>query len=108
MRMDKLTNQFQMALSDAQSMALGRDSAFIEPVHVMKVLLDQEGSSVPPLLTSALINVQALRKSLDDAINRLPQVEGTPGDIHISNDLNRLLNLTDKLAQKRKDQYISS
>lgn len=109
MRMDKLTNQFQAALSDAQSLALGRDHAFIEPIHLMKVLLDQEGSSIRPILAKANVNIASLRSELDAAINRLPQVEGgNAGDIHVSNDLNRLLNLTDKLAQKRKDQYISS
>ena len=108
MRMDKLTSKFQAALADAQSMALGRDHAFIEPVHVMKALLDQESSSIRPILTKANVNISALRTQLDSAINRLPQVEGTPGEIHISNDLNRILNVTDKLAQKRKDQYISS
>lgn len=108
MRMDKLTSKFQAALADAQSLALGRDHAFIEPVHVMKILLDQEGGSVRPILAKASINLATLRTQLDAAINRLPQVEGTKGEIHISPELNRLLNLTDKLAQKRKDQYISS
>ncbi len=108
MRMDKLTSKFQAALSDAQSLALGRDHAVIEPVHVMKVLLDQEGSSVRPILIKAGVNIPALRSELDAAINRLPQVEGTGGEVHVSNELSRLLNLTDKLAQKRKDQYISS
>lgn len=108
MRMDKLTSKFQAALADAQSLALGRDSAFIEPVHVMKALIDQEGGSVRAVLTKAGANLSNLRTQLDGAINKLPQVEGTGGDIHISNDLNKLLNLTDKLAQKRKDNYISS
>src|SRR5437899_9850322 len=108
MRMDKLTNKFQAALADAQSLALGRDHAVIEPVHVMKVLLDQEGGSIRPILAKANVNIASLRSQLDAAINRLPKVEGTGGEIHISNELNRILNLTDKLAQKRKDQYISS
>lgn len=108
MRMEKLTSKFQAALSDAQSLALGQDNAFIEPVHVMKALLDQEGGSVRPVLVKANINVTNLRSQLDSAINKLPQVEGTGGEIHISNDLSKLLNLTDKLAQKRKDDYISS
>jgi ATP-dependent Clp protease ATP-binding subunit ClpB len=108
MRMDKLTSKFQAALSDAQSLALGRDHAYIEPVHVLKVLLDQEGGSIRPILSKAGVNISELRSSLDAAINRLPQVEGTGGEVHVSNDLSRLLNLTDKLAQKRKDQYISS
>src|SRR5579864_6605912 len=108
MRMDKLTSKFQAALADAQSLALGRDNQFIEPVHVMKTLIDQEGGSVRPILSKANINISALRTQLDSAIHRLPQVEGAGGEVHISNDLNKLLNLTDKLAQKRKDQYISS
>lgn len=108
MRMDKLTSKFQMALADAQSIALGRDHNYIEPIHVMKALLDQEGSPIRAVLAKANVNLAELRSQLDGAINRLPQVEGTGGEVHISNDLNRLLNLTDKLAQKRKDQYISS
>ncbi len=108
MRMDKLTSKFQMALADAQSYALGRDHNYIEPIHVMKALLDQEGSSIRAILAKATVNIAELRSQLDGAINRLPRVEGTGGEVHISNDLNRLLNLTDKLAQKRKDQYISS
>lgn len=107
MRMDKLTSKFQTALADAQSMALGNDNAFIEPHHVLKALMEQEGGFTP-LLVKAHINVVQLRQELDAAIKRLPKVEGTGGEIHISNDLNRILNLTDKLAQKRKDQYISS
>lgn len=108
MRMDKLTSKFQAALADAQSLAVGRDHAFIEPIHVMKALLDQEGGSIRPVLTKANVNVATLRTLLDSAINQLPQVEGTGGEIHISNELSRILNLTDKLAQKRKDQYLSS
>jgi len=108
MRMDKLTSKFQSALADAQSMALGRDNAVIEPVHVMKVLLEEEGGSVSSILAKANVNISQLRTQLDSAINRLPKVEGTGGEVHVSNELNRILNLTDKLAQKRKDQYISS
>ncbi len=108
MRMDKLTSKFQAALADAQSLAVGRDHAFIEPVHLMKALLDQEGGSIRPILTKANVSIANLRSLLDSAIQHLPQVEGTPGEVHISNELNRILNVTDKLAQKRKDQYISS
>jgi ATP-dependent Clp protease ATP-binding subunit ClpB len=108
MRMDKLTSKFQMALADAQSLAVGRDHNYIEPVHVMVALLDQEGGSVRHLLTQANVNINMLRSHLGEQLDRLPVVEGTAGDVHISNDLTRLLNLTDKLAQKRKDQYISS
>ncbi|OGT42865.1 MAG: ATP-dependent chaperone ClpB [Gammaproteobacteria bacterium RIFCSPHIGHO2_12_FULL_37_34] len=108
MRMDKLTSKFQLALADAQSLALGHDHGFIEPLHVMKALLDEEGGSVRSILTKANVNVANLHSQLHTALNRLPRVEGTPGDIHVSNELNRILNVTDKLAQKRKDQYISS
>lgn len=108
MRIDKLTSKFQSALAEAQSMAVGRDHSFIEPLHLMKALLDQEGGSIRSILAKANINIANLRAQLDSAINRLPQVEGTQGEVHISNELNRILNVTDKLAQKRKDEYISS
>lgn len=109
MRMDKLTTLFQTALSEAQSMAVGRDNPFIEPVHVMKALVEQSNGTVYPLLTKAGVNINLLQDKLNEALDRLPQVSGgTPGEIHISNDLNRLLNLTDKLAQQRKDQYVPS
>ena len=110
MRMDKLTSKFQMALADAQSLALGLDNSFIEPEHVMKALLDQQGGSCRPLLTKAGVNIAQLRTSLDQALAKLPKVTGTgaSGDVHISNALSRLLNVTDKLSQQRKDAYISS
>ena len=108
MRMDKLTSKFQLALSDAQSLAVGRDHQFIEPVHVMAALLDQDGGTVRPLLAQADVNVNLLRSQLGEALDRLPRVEGVGGDVQISNALSRLLNLTDKLAQQRKDAYISS
>ncbi|MEI2773006.1 MAG: ATP-dependent chaperone ClpB [Candidatus Competibacter sp.] len=108
MRMDKLTSKFQLALSDAQSLAVGRDHQFIEPAHVMVALLDQDGGTVRPLLAQADANVNLLRSQLGEALDRLPRVEGTGGDVQISNALSKLLNLTDKLAQQRKDAYISS
>ena len=108
MRMDKLTSKFQMALADAQSLAVGQEHQFIEPAHVMVALLDQQGSAIRGLLTKAGVNVNLLRSQLGLALDRLPKVEGTGGDVHIGNDLTKLLNLTDKLAQKRNDQYISS
>ncbi|MGE0081254.1 MAG: ATP-dependent chaperone ClpB [Thiohalomonadaceae bacterium] len=108
MRMDKLTTKFQLALAEAQSLAVGRDHQFIEPLHLMTALLDQQGGTVRSLLTQAGANVNALRSQLGEALERLPRVEGTAGEVHLSNDLGRLLNLTDKLAQQRKDQYISS
>ncbi len=108
MRMDKLTSKLQMALADAQSLAVGRDHQFIEPVHLMAALLDQEGGTVRHLLTQADVNVNRLRSALGEALERLPQVQGNAGEVHLSNELVRLLNQTDKLAQQRKDQYISS
>ena len=108
MRMDKLTSKFQMALAEAQSLAVGQDHQFIEPAHVMVALLDQQGSTVRGLLTKAGANVNLLRSQLGEALDRLPKVEGTGGEVHLSNDLTKLLNVTDKLAQKRDDQYISS
>jgi ATP-dependent Clp protease ATP-binding subunit ClpB len=108
MRMDRLTSKFQMALADAQSIAVGRDHQFIEPVHLMTALLDQGGGTVRHLLAQADVNVNQLRSSLGDALDRMPNVQDASGELHISNDLGRLLNQTDKLAQKRKDQYISS
>ncbi len=108
MRMDKLTSKFQMAIADAQSLAVGRDNQYIEPIHLMAALMDQEGGSIRPILAQSGANVAALRSSLDEALDRLPTVEGAAGEVHLSNDLGRLLNVTDKLAQKRNDQYISS
>jgi ATP-dependent Clp protease ATP-binding subunit ClpB len=108
MRMDKLTSKFQLALADAQSLAIGRDHQFIEPLHVMMALLDQQGGTVRPLLDKAGVNINVLRAQLQEGLDRLPRVEGAGGDVHISNELNRVLNLTDKIAQKRGDQYISS
>ena len=108
MRMDKLTSKFQMALADAQSLAVGQDHQFIEPAHVMVALLDQQGGSVRGLLTKAGVNVNLLRSQLGDAVDRLPKVEGSGGDVHIGQELAKLFNITDKLAQKRDDQYISS
>ena len=108
MRMDRLTSKFQEALSDAQSIAVGRDHQFIEPVHLMIALLDQQGGSVRPLFSHAGVNINLLRSQLGELLDKLPSVEGTGGELHISNALGKLLNVTDKLAQERKDQYISS
>jgi len=108
MRMDKLTSQFQMALSDAQSLALGSDHQFIEPAHLLVAMLDQEGAGTRHLLQLAGVNVNKLRSSLSESLARIATVEGTAGDVQISNDLSKLLNVTDKLAQKRQDAYISS
>jgi ATP-dependent Clp protease ATP-binding subunit ClpB len=108
MRADKLTSKFQQALADAQSLALGRDHQFIEPIHAMTSLLDQTGGTTRHLLDNSAVNVQQLRSKLGEALDKLSQVEGNSGEVHISKDLDRLLNLTDKFAQHRNDDYISS
>src|ERR1700691_4059410 len=108
MRQDKLTSRFQQALADAQSLALGRDHQFIEPAHVLLALLDASGGSLRPLLMKAGADANKLRAGLLTMLDGLPKVEGTPGEVHVSNDLNRILNVTDKLAQQRGDQFISS
>ncbi|HYW92073.1 MAG TPA: ATP-dependent chaperone ClpB [Gammaproteobacteria bacterium] len=106
--MDKLTSKFQLALADAQSLAVGRDHQFIEPAHLMLAMLDQEGSTVRHLLARADVDISRLRSRLGEELDRLPRVEGNAGEVHVSNELGRLLNVADKLAQKRQDQYISS
>ena len=108
MRMDKLTSRFQQALANAQSLAVGRDHNMIEPVHVLTALLDQGGGSTRPLLAQAGVNVPVLRERLVEALDKLPKVSGQEGNLSIGNDLNRLLNLTDKLAQQRGDAFIAS
>lgn len=108
MRLDRLTSKFQIAISDAQSLALGRDHQFIEPLHIMLALLDQQGGSTKPLLTLAECNPEQLRQRISEELDRLPKVSGVDGDIQISPQLGRVLNLCDKLAQQRQDQYISS
>ncbi|HEY4749538.1 MAG TPA: ATP-dependent chaperone ClpB [Steroidobacteraceae bacterium] len=108
MRQDKLTSRFQQALADAQSLALGRDHQFIEPAHVLLALLDASGGSLRPLLMKAGADANKLRAGLLTMLDGLPKVEGTSGEVHVSNDLNRILNVTDKLAQQRGDQFISS
>lgn len=108
MRLDKLTSKFQQAISDAQSLALGKSHAYIEPEHVLKALLDQDNGTARHLLTTAGADLSRLRAGIDKRLTSMPEVQGTGGDIHVSNDLNKLFNLTDKLAQERKDAYISS
>ena len=108
MRMDKLTTQFQQALADAQSLAIGRDSAAIEPVHLALALLNLERSAVAPLLQNAGVDLNGLRSRLNQAVEALPRLGQATGDVNVSQELNRLLNLTDKLAQEKKDQFISS
>lgn len=108
MRMDKLTNQLQSALADAQSLAVGRDHQFIEPMHICKALLDQPGSVARPLFQKAGADVGRLSAGLDKALAQQPSVTGSAGDVHISQDSSRLLNRADKLSQERKDAYLSS
>ena len=108
MRMDKLTSKFQLALADAQSVAVGLDHQLIEPGHVMVALLDQEGGSMRHLLTRAGVKVNALRSQLGERLDSLPRVTGAAGEINLSNDTIKMLTVTDKLAQKRDDQYIAS
>jgi ATP-dependent Clp protease ATP-binding subunit ClpB len=108
MRMDKLTSRFQQALADAQSLAVGRDHNLIEPAHLLVALLDQSGGGTRPLLVQAGVNVAALRQRLGEILDRLPKVSGNEGNISLGNDLIRLLNLTDKLAQQRGDAFIAS
>jgi len=108
MRMDKLTSRFQQALADAQSLAVGRDHNLVEPAHVLVALLDQSGGSTRPLLAQAGVNVPVLRERLVEALDKLPKVSGQEGSLSIGNDLSRLLNLTDKLAQQHGDAFIAS
>ncbi|HET7200539.1 MAG TPA: Clp protease N-terminal domain-containing protein, partial [Burkholderiales bacterium] len=108
MRLDKLTTKFQQALGDAQSVAVGNDQQYIEPLHLLSALLAQEDGGSASLLSRAGVNVPKLREAVRQAIARLPKVEGHGGEIQISRELNALLNLTDKEGQKRGDQFIAS
>jgi ATP-dependent Clp protease ATP-binding subunit ClpB len=108
MRFDKFTTKFQQALSDAQSIAVGHDNQIIEPQHLLLALLNQDDGATTSLLQRAGVNAAPLKKALDAAIDRLPQVEGHGGEVSIGRDLSNLLNLTDKEAQKRGDQFIAS
>ena len=108
MRLDRLTNKFQLAISDAQSMALGRDHQYIEPVHVMMALLNQENGSIRSILATLNLNTHQIRSTITEAIEQLPVVSGAGADVQISSQLVNLLNLSDKLSQKRKDKYVTS
>ncbi len=108
MRMDKFTTLFQTALADAQSLAVGRDNQYLEPVHMMKALLNQEHNTIAPLLEQSGVNLAVLIDGIDKAIDALPQVEGTPGEVHVSRELGQILALMDKYSQQNKDQYIAS
>ncbi|OGT70447.1 MAG: ATP-dependent chaperone ClpB [Gammaproteobacteria bacterium RIFCSPLOWO2_02_FULL_57_10] len=108
MRMDQMTSKLQAALADAQSLAVGHDNNFIEPVHLVAALLDQKGGSVRPLLSQTGFNIADLRSRLQQLIDKLPKVEGNAGDVALSNELGRLMNQADKLAQKNGDKFVSS
>ena len=108
MRMDKLTSRFQQAIADAQSLAVGRDHNVIEPVHLLAALLDQQGGGTRPLLAQAGVNVPLLRERVGETLEKLPKVSGQAGSVGVGNDLARMLNLTDKLAQQRGDAFIAS
>jgi ATP-dependent Clp protease ATP-binding subunit ClpB len=108
MRMDKLTSKLQSALADAQSMAVGRDHTQLEPAHLLLALLNQQGGTVAPLLAQAGVNVPALRSQLNSQLDGLARLKEATGEIALSAELGRILNLADKLAQERKDQFISS
>jgi len=108
MRIDRLTNQLQIALSDAQSLAVGRDHSQIEPQHLLQAMLDQQGGAVRPLLSSAGFDLAGLRNALTKELEKLAQVQNPTGDVHMSQALGRLLNLADKHAQKAGDKFISS
>ncbi|PLZ03643.1 ATP-dependent chaperone ClpB [Burkholderia sp. WAC0059] len=108
MRIDKLTTKFQEALADAQSLAVGHDNQYIEPVHLLAALVAQQDGSARSLLSRAGVHVQALQGALEQAIGRLPQVQGTDGNVQVGRDLAGLLNQADKEAQKLNDTYIAS
>ncbi|HEY5716671.1 MAG TPA: ATP-dependent chaperone ClpB [Psychromonas sp.] len=108
MRMDKLTSKFQLAIADAQSLALGRDNQYIEPIHLMLALLNQDGGSLRPIFADLEVDLSLLRSQLSTELDRLPKVAGIGGDIQISSQLNTLFNLCDKYVQKSADKFISS
>ncbi|UJZ94367.1 ATP-dependent chaperone ClpB [Photobacterium damselae subsp. damselae] len=108
MRLDRFTSKFQTAISDAQSLALGRDHQYIEPAHLMVALLNQDGSTIRPLLTMLGVDITQLRSRLAEMLDRMPKVTGIGGEVQLSRDLGALLNICDKLAQKRQDKFISS
>ena len=108
MRQDKLTTKFQEALGDAQSLALAHDNQFLEPVHLLAAILHDKDGSAVSLLERAGVNVSGLTRAADQAIENLPKVSGTSGDIQVSRDLANALNLTEKEAMKRGDEFIAT
>src|SRR6201998_2317536 len=108
MRIDRLTSKLQLALSDAQSLAVGHDHPAIEPAHLMQAMLEQQGGSIKPLLMQVGFDVNSLRKELTKELDQLPKIQNPTGDVNMSQDLARLLNQADRLAQQKGDQFISS
>ena len=108
MRIDRFTSQLQLALSDAQSLAVGQDHAAVEPLHLLVALLDQQGGAIRPLLMQVGFDVKSLRESLNKGLEQLAKLQNPTGDMNMSQDLARLLNQADRLAQQKNDQYISS
>ncbi|MBA6044569.1 ATP-dependent chaperone ClpB [Pseudomonas carnis] len=108
MRIDRLTSKLQLALSDSQSLAVGLDHPAIEPAHLMQALLEQQGGSIKPLLMQVGFDVNSLRKELSKELDQLPKIQNPTGDVNMSQDLARLLNQADRLAQQKGDQFISS
>ena len=108
MRLDKFTSKFQLAISDAQSLALGRDNQYIEPIHLMSAMLNQQGTSIRALLEHTGINLNSLRSSLNESVDKLPKIQGAEADVQLGRDTVRLLNMCDKIAQQRKDDFITS
>ena len=108
MNIEKFTTKFQQAIAEAQSLAIGKDNQFIEPVHLLSALLNQQDGSVAPILTASGVNVAVLRNELNNELAKLPQVSGNGGDVQLSRQLLNILNLCDKLAQQRQDKFISS
>ncbi len=108
MRIDRFTSKLQLALADAQSLAVGHDHPAIEPLHLFSALLDQQGGSIPPLLRQVGFDLASLRKTLAEELDKLPKIQNPTGDVNLSQDLARLLNQADRLAQQKGDQFISS
>jgi ATP-dependent Clp protease ATP-binding subunit ClpB len=108
MRLDKFTSKFQIAISDAQSLALGRDNQYIEPIHLMSAMLNQQGTGIRALLEHTGINLNSLRSSLNESVDKLPKIQGAEADVQLGRDTIRLLNTCDKVAQQRKDDFITS
>jgi len=108
MRMDKLTSKFQLALADAQSLAVGKDHQFIEPVHVLAAMFQQDGGSVRPLLARVGVQDKVLSDLINKALSEQPQVQGQEGEVHLSQQTARIINVADKMAQQRGDSFISS